>query len=647
MNWIRSTWGLSLSVFALAFQVGSVRSVAEEKLRLTPDMVINESGVGDAGLLVDEQDAVGDPPTKPGARPERPYFPGWQSWRYPAHVIIDCGEAQKATILAVFNETGKSTITIAGGRPTGWTKPRDLALDEYRQWHTFSFTEPTRYIRITTTAPTSLPEIVAHGVRRDAEAADVDPRPRSRKRPTFDQFLGTNAFIDDPIDKIIPVAGTVREYHNSIWDFENPDQLLRFQPSGGGGGNLWFFDDFYAKLAGGDVTVAPCIQQSLRWVTGQNDSNAKPTRQGSDPADPASYADHAAHLFQFAARYGKNHLPDDALTLGPGQPRLSGLGLIRYFENANEPDKDWLGRECMSTPFEFAAQCSADYDGHCGKLGPGHGVRAADPGAKLVMGGLYHYPLVYLDAMRFWAEHHRDGGLPFDVINIHFYCGDGDAQQAFKTRGISPEEGRLRQRAEELVAWRDRHATPEVEVWVTEFGYDTHPGSRLHAPALGSLSGEVVQGAWLVRSNLLLAAAGVDRATMFMFRDVDKASAEVFSTSGLVTQKGSWTPKPSWYFQSAMKKHLAGMLWEDDVPSGRDKVAAMRFSGDGRTAFVVWCPTSEDHREPDYRLPVQGSRARAIELLPDRPDGMARDLNITDGTVSITVTEVPTIILVN
>jgi hypothetical protein len=641
--------GVVPAALILAGLTGRPALAEEVKLHLTPEMVINESGMGDAKLLVDEQDAVGDPLAEPKVRPERPYFAGWQSWRYPAHLIVDCGEGQKATSLAVFNDTGKNAISIYGGIPTRWTIPQELTLDGYRQWHKFTFDSPTRYFRITMSAPTKLPEIVAYGVREAVPSVAVAaaPKPRPRERPAFDQFLGVNAFIDDPIDKLLPVSGTVREYHKVLWDFENPDHLLRFQPSGAAGGNLWFFDDFYAKLAQGNVTVAPCLQQSLPWVTGSENLNAKPAKQGSHPAGPAAYADHAAHLFQYAARYGSRAVPDDELTLAPGQPRVSGLGLIRYFENANEPDKDWEGREAFTTPFEFAAQCSADYDGNRGALGPGHGIKAADPAAKLVMGGLYHEPLVYLDAMRFWAEHRRGGSLPFDVINVHDYCGDGDAQQAFKTKGVSPEDGKLRERAAEIVAWRDRYATPETEVWVTEFGYDTNPGSPLHAPALGTLSAEVVQGAWLVRSNLMLAAAGVDRAAMFMFRDVNSNGAGVFETCGLVTQKGSWTPKPSWYFQATLKKHLAGMRWASDVHSGHEKVAVMRFSGDARTAYVVWCPTSEDHRESSYRLPIQGTHALAVELAPDRPEGLSRTLEIVEGAVSIPVSEVPTIIVVD
>lgn len=617
---------------------------SDEKLRLTSDMIINETGLGDASLAVDEQEAVGDPATKPEKRPERAYLTGWKDWMFPAHLILDVGPDQSATRLLIFNDTGKHAIRVATGTPTHWSEPREWALDRYREWHEISLGKPTRYVRITFVAPTPIPEIVAHGTRREAPRPPEPPRTERPARPTFDQFLGTNAFIDDPIDKLTPIAGTLREYHGWGWDVEHPDHQIRFQPSGAAGGNSWFFDDYYAKLHAAGVVVSPCIQQSLPWKTGNPDRDAKPAAQGADPADPASYADHAAHLYQFAARYGRNEVPDAMLTLAPDQPRKSGLGTIRFFENANEPDKDWKGRAPLSTPFELAAQCSADCDGHRGALGPGHGVRAADPGAKLVMAGLYRDPLTYLDAMRFWAEHHRGGSFPADVINVHHYCGDGDAQQHFKTRGVSPEDGEFRQKMAKIVTWRDRHV-PSAEVWVTEFGYDTHPGSPLHAPAIGSLSPEVVQAAWLARSEFLLAAAGIDRALMFMFRDGDEGETGVFASSGLVTGKGRWEPKPSWFFQATLKEHLAGFRWDADVPSGREGVAVMRFVNGDRTALAAWCTTSEDRRERGVRLSIPGSRARLIELAAGERSGRASDLAAVDGAVTIDVTEVPALIL--
>lgn len=646
----RVGWWLGLLAMGVGFGA-DLR--AADRLSIAPGMVINESGWGDAGRLADEQDRIGDPLTRPGGgeRPDRPYFAGWSRWVYPVHLVVDFGPGQKATTLATFHESGEGSIRVAGGTPTAWNPPQTLALTGYRRWVALDLDRPTRYLRITLDAPTSLPEVAAYGTRRPpADPPAPQPtRPAARprpSRPSFDGFLGVNAFIDDPAERIIPVAGTVREYHDAGWDFEGADHRLRFQPSGAAGGNAWFFDDYYRRLVGRGVTVVPCVKGSLPWVTGSAETEARPARDGADPTDPASYREHAAHLFQLAGRYGGRRVADDLLTLAPGQPLASGLGLIRDFESGNEPDKDWKGRTGYSTPFELAAQLSADRDGHLGRLGPGVGLRAADPDARLVLTGLYRTPLVYLDAIRFWADYHRGGNFPADVLNVHIYCSDGDAQQAFRTQGISPEAGKLRERAAELVAWRDRH-TPEAEVWVTEFGYDTHSASPLHAPRLGTLAPEVVQGAWLARSFLLLHAAGIERATMFMLRDVDGASAGVFNSSGLVSRKGEWTPKPAWNFQATLKAHLTSFGFESDVDSNRPDVKIIRLASGARSAFAVWCPTSEDHRVSGYRLPVLGARATRVELVSDRPDGRSSPLPVADGAVIVDLSEVPTLILVD
>lgn len=55
---------------------GNVRA-AERQILLTPAMITNESGLGDAALLVDEQSSVGDPAAGHGLTPKQPFFPGW------------------------------------------------------------------------------------------------------------------------------------------------------------------------------------------------------------------------------------------------------------------------------------------------------------------------------------------------------------------------------------------------------------------------------------------------------------------------------------------------------------------------------------------------------------------------------------------
>ncbi len=636
-----------LMICMLLALAGNARA-AEQKIVLTPEMVINETGLGDAALLVDEQAQVGDPANGKGQAPGKPFFPGWTAWYYPAHVVIDLGVKHHVTRVFLYNETGQNELVISSGTPVAW-KPQNVTLDGYRNWKPFMIGADTRYLRITLLRPTSLPEIVVYGERLPGQNTVASPLPRSvRTAPLMEKFIGANVFIDDPLDKIATPIGFAREYHSWGWDVENADHLTRFQPSAAAGGNSWFFDDYYAKLRARSVDVCPAMQGLATAFYPGADVDHKPVDKGKNTEDPASYTRHAAHMFQMAARYGHHAVGDNKLTLAPGQPRKSGLGALDYLENWNEPDKTWRGREGLFTPYELAAMSSADYDGDQGRMGANVGVKQADPKMQLVLGGLAGLNLDYIRAMKLWADTRRGGSFPADALNLHHYSSTGN-EQGFQPNGsgISPEADHLKEKMAQIAAWRDRNL-PDKQLWVTEFGYDTNPKSPLHAPAIGTLSAEQVQGAWLIRSYLALAAAGVDRAAMFMLRDVKSDGGGVFETCGLVTEKGKWEPKPSWYYIATLKHHLTGMRYTGEVASGRPDVLIYRFQGakKGTSVCAVWCPTSEDKHVANYRFPQKVDNATQVTLINGKTEGSSQPVQSANGALSLTVSETPILLRV-
>jgi len=642
-------WGIGACVllpFWLGIAVVGTASASEHKLPLTASMLINETAVGDASGLVDEQDAVGDPATKHGNAPKNPFFPGWAKWPYPVHVAIDLGAKHHLTRAFFYNETGQNYILLSYGRPFAWTD-KSIVVGAYKDWVAIPLNIETRWLRITLTHPISIPEMVLYGEPLEKPTPAARPNPPIRRiHPTMDAFIGANVFIDDPIDTIAPVCGFAREYHSWSWDVENPDHKRRFQPSAAGGGSAWFFDDYYRKLKARGVTVSPAIQNSVPDFFGGAKPEYKPVADGANAEDPAAYALHSAHLFQYAARYGGHPVSDPLLDLAPGQPRKSGLGLLNYIEDWNEPDRTWNDRQGRFQPYELAAMSSADRDGHLGKMGAAHGVRTADPSMKLVLGGLAGLDLNYLRAMKFWADWNRGGSFPADVINLHHYSSNGNEQGwAPNGHGISPEDDHLREKMTAIATWRDA-SVPAAELWLTEFGYDTNHASPLHAPSIGTMSAEQVQAAWLVRSYLALAAAGVDRAAMFMLRDVNSKGGGVFETCGLVTEKGQWKPKPSWFYVATLRSRLAGYRFTGDVASGRDDVRIYRFdnAGTGARCYAVWCPTSSDLHVKGFALPVRGSTARTVELVAGSPTGRERNTQVTGGRASIDVSETPILV---
>ncbi len=611
-----------------------------QQIVLKPDMLINESAFGNAKSLVDEQASTVEAP------PSKPFFAGWTDWRYPLHLVIDLKGLCQVDELRLYNESGEADLTVSTGRPFEWS-PVKFKSAGYKAWNALKLNKSTRWLRLTLAKPASIPEIFVYGKRSGPLEAEKSEGKPLRKLSTMDELVGVNAFIDDPIDKISGPSGMIREYHPWGWDVEAPDGKVRFQPSGAAGGKSWFFDDYYKKLKEAGLLIAPVVWQSPTPLFATKSKEHKPLLPNVNTEDPAAYKVHAQHLYQYAARYGSRKAPDAMLKLAPDQPRRTGLGLISYLENWNEPDKDWEGREGRFNPFDLAAMSSADYDGHKGTMGPGVGVKAADPSMKLVLGGLAGLSLDYLEAIHYWSQYKRGGSFPADVINLHHYCSTSNGQ-AFQTggKGVSPEEDKLEERLMVFTKWRDK-VLPNTELWLTEFGWDTNPASPLHAPAVGSMTAEDVQSAWLIRAHMAIAAARFDRATMFMLRDVNSKGTGVFETCGLVTEKGQWNPKPSWHSQAMLKKTLKGYRFSKKVALPDKNLRLYEFTDSrGRKAYAAWCATSTDMTVKGVKLPIAGTKAKVVSL-ESMSMGREGQKAISSKTLVVDLNETPKLILVD
>jgi hypothetical protein len=462
---------------------------------------------------------------------------------------------------------------------------------------------------------------------------------------TVGDFTGVNALIVDAVADLAPL-GAVREYHNWLWLGANdtaaayPNTL--YTPNLPAFG--WDWDALFAGLKAAGASGFPAVQGGASWVNGQA---LPPVNAGADPTAAASYVAHGQTLFQLAARWGHTHVPDAQLLLTAEQTRLTGLGTVQYFEDFNEQDLD-PGFDGAA----FAAMASADLDGDQGRLGPGIGLKAADPTASLVMGGLsggyggsvswVDSITAFLEQMRTWSVAHRGGSFPVDVLNVHYYSFGA----------VSPEADQVQQKLAAVVAWRDAHL-PGLPVWWTEFGYDTFAQSPLHAPALGANSAFVVQAQWLVRDELAALAAGIARATVFELDDTctppEAACTTQFATCGLLRKDGS--RKPAWYFLAAFRARLSTMTFTGEASSGASDVRVMRFADTVSTkgALVVWSPTSSANVHAGYALTVPAglNTVRVVELVDQQQHGAERSATVTNGTVTLDVTETPTIVLVD
>jgi hypothetical protein len=475
--------------------------------------------------------------------------------------------------------------------------------------------------------------------------------------PTIGDFVGLNAFIDDPTDKLAAI-GNVREYHNWSWAEGNGASNYPGYPNNQNSYSLfsgyWNWDTYFSNLKAKGVFGYPCVQGGVNWL---NNGAAPPVAANASKTDPASYAAHADEMFQMAARWGRTKVADNLLKLASDQTRSTALDLVSYIEDWNEQDAWWVlpNNQPVFTPDVYAAMASADYDGDQGRMAKTLGVKNADPTMKMVMGGLSGQGQkitdwetgieAYLDGIRTWSAAHRGGSFPADVINLHHY--DFGPNKA----AVSPETDGVKQTFALLAAYRDKNL-PGKELWITEFGYDTDPTSPLHAPAIGGNSAAIVQAQWLVRSYLAILASGFDRAFLYVSRDDGCTSncSTQFETSGIMGAKGDWTPKPSYYFVATMRARLASYAWLREVQTGSSNVLvyALKDPSSSKGAYVVWAPTSTAQVINGYSLPVGSAKSATIVKLADKQmNGTESSATPSGGNVSVDVSETPTIVMVD
>ena len=497
------------------------------------------------------------------------------------------------------------------------------------------------------------------------------PVPPPSPAPLMGPFIGINSFVTEPLARQV-AAGWIREYHDWQWDegAEDtcfPTAAIKFSPDY----SAFQSDPFYKSRAAAGIKTHVAVQgrplcqfggsTPNKTIGGWKCVDKNADMDTAETVDPMSYRQLGGYLFQYTARYGRVKVPDAQLTLATNQARLSGLGWLHGIEVRNEPNGPWLGRRGFMTPAEQAALLSTAFDGHEGAAGAGVGIRNADPAMLVSMGGLSGAGQVALDivtTMRLWfKENRKDGRFPADALNFHFYCNDDQV-----TKGASPEECDFEGVAKSLTTWRDLNE-PDMQVWLSEFGYDTNVHSPNLAPAYGAFDAEDVQGMWIVRSFLYLALARIDRAQMFMLANSADDSWNKFATSGLTNCGGSpacgsnYSPKKSWYMLSTMHSLLNNTRLAGDVsPAGAGTHRVARFTrdsannGDGPTAvYAAWFGTKTSATTTatiDVSADAKsGQSAVLVRLTGNSTTGLQTALPISAGKVTVEISEMPTFVV--
>jgi hypothetical protein len=476
----------------------------------------------------------------------------------------------------------------------------------------------------------------------------------------FKDHLGINAFewdFSDEDNSVIPLAkkNVIRSFggfrHYMDWNkLESEEGKYTFSPVHSGG---WNYDMIYEWCKSEKIEVLADLKSCPPWLENtypkdKRDAENVPAPYGLDRSLPSSYIKQAKVAFQFAARYGHNKNVPKSLMSVYSKPRWTndpmnyiriGLGYVNYIECDNERDKTWKGPQAHQNAEEYAANMSAFYDGHMGKLGAGVGVKTADPSMKVVMGGLADPDVKYVIKMIEWCKKNRgykaNGAvnLCFDVINYHSYNNDW-VEGGERTVGKPPELSEAAAIADKFVGMAKKYAN-NMEVWNTESGYDISSQSPQRAIAIGKKSALITQADWILRSAFLYARHGIRRSHFYMLDDVDPNSTGPYGTCGFA--EGSKKRPVADYF-TQVKKLMGNFHFMRNI--GLDPVVDVYAMND-RRMYVMFVPDEKD-RKTAYSLNLgKATSAKIYTLVPGSDDMQTRVVPAPGGILKITLTETP------
>ncbi|GGI23413.1 hypothetical protein GCM10008119_07520 [Pedobacter mendelii] len=450
---------------------------------------------------------------------------------------------------------------------------------------------------------------------------------------------------------IINSFGGIRHYLD--WDrMESEEGKYTFNPTHSGGS---YYDLMYTSLKKDNIDVLACIKNVPSWFLKtypkeQQGADNTPLPFGYDKSNPESYLAQAKMGFQFAARYGSNKNIEPALVTVNTAPRWMGddlnsvkigLNLIKYVECNNEPDKWWAGKKAQQTAEEYAANLSAFYDGHKGKLGKNVGVKAADPNMNVVMGGLGDAKPEFVEKMISWCKKNRglkpDGtvNLCFDVINYHLYANDAFVNNGKATKGVAPELSEIGAMADKFIEMRNKNAK-DIPVWVTETGYDVGKTPQSAIPIL-SKSSLITQADWNLRTSLLYARHGISRCMFYMLDDAGGINNPVqYSSSGFVNENGTKRPSADYMLQT---KKILGDYFYFKTLSNEPLVDLYKLKK--KEIYVLTVPDQKG-RKVKYQLNLGSAKHAIIHTLQAGKENMLnKKVNIKNGKLQIEVTETP------
>lgn len=411
-------------------------------------------------------------------------------------------------------------------------------------------------------------------------------------------LFGANTNHWQPFDKQKQFQG-VRYYCPIGWSFRPGG--FRGQPMFQAQKQFIGIDDYLTAMTGAGADVLLCLMQSPDWLNGYNSGGLNtndfpPIAPGADRKNPASYSAVAGIYSAYAKRYGSRTHSPGSYRLDATPPRWtgdgpqqfkSGMNTVRFIEVGNEFDRWWKVGTPESaqymTPDEHAALLIAAFDS----------IKAADPTIGVVMAGLTNFDFKYLRAMNAFCKS-RGRKFPADVINVHHYSNAGNKPGVhpptwFPNQAVAPEIDADVVSLDSVVAFA---RTLNLPVWVTEFGFDTEPGSQMTPGVFTGVTAVTLADQWNVRSALEYTRRGAARAYVFTMADEPNPTGGLYQSSGLLKNEASgFVPKPGFNSFVTLCNETRGAKYVADESTA--DVRVMRFKlPNGRNVRAYWSPTA-------------------------------------------------------
>lgn len=458
-------------------------------------------------------------------------------------------------------------------------------------------------------------------------------------------FMGLNTNVASYDNKYIPDLSKcvkwIREYHswaqyeaaNNYYKWDN----ITTQPQG------WTWPEhtlFMNECRKYGISVLVDVLDKPSWAG----TSPIPVSSGTG-ANAADYMERLEFLGQLVARYGSKKINTSLLETAD---KLTGLNYIKYYEDDNEPDYTW--KSPLWTAANYAKYCNAAHDGFGVTTDAEHpllGIKSVDPDALHVMAGLAGADTIYVNAVLKASG----GRVPFDVLNVHWYCTD-------MTNAYAPEHEKYgyEYAYRNFFKWKNR-VLPSLPIWMTEIGWDTYLSadnrhSYTYAPAQQ-------QANYILRAYMILLKMGFEKAFLFMDTDTDSKGLIQYATSGLLTDKAtSYQKKMSYYYLSTMQNVLGKTEFTKTVSykqaSAGNEVYCFEFTNPATSEKVYALWTRATNTKTDngakmvYKLNPGFKVDKAYSVLP-----VDKDMNgdtivptITDNSIELNLTETPQFVVV-